>query len=281
MQVLEVAVADIFAPDQGAGPPVDDDFARLKASLAAYGLLQPLVIDYGKAGGFPYRLLLGRRRLAAARALGWSVVSCVLLPVAEPVALFHAAETMTLRAPHFVEQALTMRDLLTSGTASPAQLAERFGLSPGQVMRFLDLAEAPLPVLQELRRIRHLSFAHAYQIAAFAVDHPEEVFEVLRRVARGAPAPYVIRSLLRRERRPARRTLLHEVWSDRDDAPDGARLRLRLLVELPGDVPAPSPDDVRRWMRRQLERRLAALDAEERLASANAGEDGLVAPDPF
>src|SRR5687768_15368961 len=53
--------------------------AELKASIAEHGLLQPIVVRRGPAGG--YEVVAGERRLRAARALGHATIRAVLREV--------------------------------------------------------------------------------------------------------------------------------------------------------------------------------------------------------
>jgi ParB family chromosome partitioning protein len=52
------------------------ELEALQASLAQYGLLEPILVQAlpGKRGGFRYRLICGFRRTAAAKALGWTEI---------------------------------------------------------------------------------------------------------------------------------------------------------------------------------------------------------------
>lgn len=50
------------------------DLSSLKASLRAYGLMNPITINS------KHELIAGERRLEAAKALGWPMIDAVILP---------------------------------------------------------------------------------------------------------------------------------------------------------------------------------------------------------
>jgi len=88
-----VAVDDIDAPDRA----VAGDSAKLQAlaqSIAEHGVLQPLLV---RRDGARYRLIAGRKRLAAARAASVARVPCLVHSVDEEQAetLARAAEVRT------------------------------------------------------------------------------------------------------------------------------------------------------------------------------------------
>ena len=56
------------------------DIKVLAASIKEVGLLHPIVVDAD------YRLIAGRRRLAACKSLGWKKIPVHIIPLKEPVA---------------------------------------------------------------------------------------------------------------------------------------------------------------------------------------------------
>ncbi len=57
----------------------DDDLSRLKASIQANGVLQPIGVS---VVGKDFELVFGHRRLLSARSLQLSAIPCVVLPEA-------------------------------------------------------------------------------------------------------------------------------------------------------------------------------------------------------
>ena len=66
-----IAIEEIEA----AGPLIADDLQPLVRSIAAHGIVQPLIV---RRDGDGYRLIAGRKRLAAARAAKLSRVPCLV-----------------------------------------------------------------------------------------------------------------------------------------------------------------------------------------------------------
>src|SRR4051794_21942415 len=77
MQILSVELEKIVI--NPSRRPVRD-VEGLAASLAKVGMLHPLTVTLDRDTG-NYRLRAGRRRLEAARLLGWPVVPCNVLNV--------------------------------------------------------------------------------------------------------------------------------------------------------------------------------------------------------
>jgi hypothetical protein len=66
-----IPIEEIEAP----GSPVTDDLQALVRSIAAHGIVQPLIV---RPDGDGYRLIAGRKRLAAARTAKLSRVPCIV-----------------------------------------------------------------------------------------------------------------------------------------------------------------------------------------------------------
>lgn len=78
MNIIDIPIAWIIAADRVRSELGDVD--RLAQSLDIFGMIQPIVVTKRTGGADPtwYSLVAGGRRLAAASALGWSMVPCVI-----------------------------------------------------------------------------------------------------------------------------------------------------------------------------------------------------------
>ncbi|MDR3341822.1 MAG: ParB/RepB/Spo0J family partition protein [Treponema sp.] len=92
----------------------------LAESMMELGLINPLTVR--KVANDKYRLVAGRRRLAAAKLLGWSDVSCQIYPIGddgegEHFAEIALAENVNRMDMHPLDEAVTFRRLLDTGTS--------------------------------------------------------------------------------------------------------------------------------------------------------------------
>jgi ParB-like chromosome segregation protein Spo0J len=112
-QVRVVPISDIDA----ASPPGRRDITALVRSIAAHGVLQPLLV---RPAGGRFELIAGAQRLAAAAAAGLTEVPCLVHQVDEPRALVLAdADNTRAAAPP-----VTRQEPEPSADAKAAGLAE-------------------------------------------------------------------------------------------------------------------------------------------------------------
>ena len=153
---------------------------ELKASIAAHGILQSLVVRKATRG--KYAIVAGQRRYLALSALAKSgtietdtPVPCHILSGAADAKEISLTEN-TVRAPmHPADQFEAFRDLIDAGSA-PADIAARFGITEAAVKQRLRLARVSPEVFAAYREGQ----LNLEQVQAFAVsdDHAaqERVF---------------------------------------------------------------------------------------------------------
>jgi ParB/RepB/Spo0J family partition protein len=96
--------------DRGAIDPAA--IAELAASIAAVGLLQPVLVTIpAKPMGLQYALVAGERRLQAAKSLGWNEIPAILVPDPD-VELMRASENLQRVDLNAVEAAVVIGDML-------------------------------------------------------------------------------------------------------------------------------------------------------------------------
>jgi len=111
--------------------------ARLMASMAAEGQLQPVLVVRSEAEG--YVLIDGYRRVSALRTLGRDTVEAMVLPLDEPGALiFRHCQESTHRV-CALEEGWLMRELVEIHGMNQAELSRRLQRSESWVSRRLSL----------------------------------------------------------------------------------------------------------------------------------------------
>ena len=99
---------------------------ELAASIAAYGILQPLTV---RQQGGVYQLVAGERRWRAARIAGLRQVPCLLARVdEEDAALLALIENLQRRDLDYMEEAEAIARLLRRYGLSQQQAAEKLGI---------------------------------------------------------------------------------------------------------------------------------------------------------
>ena len=126
---------------------------ELAASIAAYGILQPLTV---RQQGGVYQLVAGERRWRAARIAGLRQVPCLLARVdEEDAALLALIENLQRRDLDFMEEAAAIASLIRRYDLSQQQAAEKLGRSQSAVankLRLLRLCDGE----QRLRAVEHI-----------------------------------------------------------------------------------------------------------------------------
>ena len=123
---------------------------ELAASIAAYGILQPLTV---RQQGGVYQLVAGERRWRAARIAGLRQVPCLLARVdEEDAALLALIENLQRRDLDYMEEAEAIARLLRRYGLSQQQAAEKLGRSQSAVANKLRLLRLEEPVVDALHR---------------------------------------------------------------------------------------------------------------------------------
>ena len=127
-----------------------ESLQELAASIAAYGILQPITV---RQQGAVYELVAGERRWRAARIAGLRQVPCLLARVdEEDAALLALIENLQRRDLDYMEEAAAIARLLRRYGLSQQQAAERLGRSQSAVankLRLLRLSPECAALLEE------------------------------------------------------------------------------------------------------------------------------------
>lgn len=126
-----------------------ESLQELAASIAAYGILQPITV---RQQGAVYELVAGERRWRAARIAGLRQVPCLLARVdEEDAALLALIENLQRRDLDYMEEASAIARLLRRYGLSQQQAAEKLGRSQSAVANKLRLLKLPEDTLRALR----------------------------------------------------------------------------------------------------------------------------------
>ena len=199
-------------PHQPRQAPTESGLEELAASIAAHGVLQPLLVSPSPTG---WLLIAGERRLRAAQMAGLDRVPVVVRSTDEhdqlALALVENLQRADLNA---LEEATAFRQLMTEFGLTQEQVAVRVGRSRPAVANTLRLLEID-PAVQAALRSGEITEGHARAIAGLS-DHAAQR-QVLRSV--------MTRSLSVRRTEDAVRRL-------RDGAPANARSKPPLSADL-------------------------------------------------
>ena len=181
---------------------------ELKQSIAASGVLQPIVV---RPAGERFQVVVGERRLRAAREMGLERIPAVLRRVGDEelleLALIENIQRTDLNP---VEKARAYRRLMQEFGLTQEQVAARVGQDRSTVANFVRLLELPKEV-QDLVAQGTLSMGHARAIMGLTDTSAQR--ELARRIAQEglsvrqaekmvSSAPSLVRRRRRKEKSP-------------------------------------------------------------------------------
>jgi ParB family transcriptional regulator, chromosome partitioning protein len=174
----------------------DASLRELTASIAAHGVLQPIVVRSTNDGG--YELIAGERRLMASRAAGLSTIPAVVRETARGEALQLALVENLQRADlNAMEEAGAYRELIDRFGLSHEAVARQVGKSRvaiSNALRLLDLAPGTRQAIVD----GGISEGHGRALAAITV--PELQRAVLQLVLDRRLSVRQTEELVRRKR---------------------------------------------------------------------------------
>ena len=152
---------------------------ELAASIAAYGILQPLTV---RDRGGVYELVAGERRLRAARIAGLREVPCLIAEVGEEdAALLALIENLQRRDLDYMEEAAAIARLIRRYGLSQQQAAEKLGKSQPTIANKLRLLRLSAPVIDCLRQYG-LTERHARTL--LRLTDPEQQLAAARHIGK-------------------------------------------------------------------------------------------------
>ncbi|HZG93344.1 MAG TPA: ParB/RepB/Spo0J family partition protein [Mycobacteriales bacterium] len=182
----------------------EEALAELVVSIREVGLLQPVVVREAPDGR--YELIMGERRLRAAREAGLAQIPAIVRETADDDLLRDALlENLHRQQLNALEEAAAYSQLLDDFGATHEQLAARIGRSRSHISNTIRLMNLP-PAVQRRVAAGVLSAGHARALLALADPAAQDrlahrivaeglsVRAVEEIVATGAPAPAVSRA---------------------------------------------------------------------------------------
>ena len=145
-QLREVPVGDVVPNPKQPRTVFDDEaLEELTHSVREFGLLQPIVVREAPDGG--YELIMGERRLRAARAAGLETVPAIVRFTSDDAMLRDALlENIHRVQLNPLEEAAAYQQLLAEFGATHEELAGRIGRSRSQVTNTIRLLKLPVKV---------------------------------------------------------------------------------------------------------------------------------------
>jgi ParB family chromosome partitioning protein len=145
-QLREVAVVDVVPNPRQPRQVFDDEaLEELTYSVREFGLLQPIVVRERPEGG--YELIMGERRLRAARAADLKFVPAIIRDTTDDALLRDALlENIHRVQLNPLEEAAAYQQLLEEFGATHEELASRIGRSRSQVTNTIRLLKLPVKV---------------------------------------------------------------------------------------------------------------------------------------
>ncbi|MGY2083498.1 ParB/RepB/Spo0J family partition protein [Blastococcus sp. SYSU DS0539] len=145
-QLREVAVEDVVPNPKQPRQVFDDEaLEELTHSVREFGLLQPIVVREAADGR--YELIMGERRLRAARGAGLESVPAIVRDTTDDAMLRDALlENIHRVQLNPLEEAAAYQQLLEEFGATHEELAQRIGRSRSQVTNTIRLMKLPVKV---------------------------------------------------------------------------------------------------------------------------------------
>jgi ParB family chromosome partitioning protein len=157
----------------------EEQLAELAASIAANGVVQPVLVRPVAGGRF--QLIAGERRWRASKLAGKNTVPAILRQVSDEQAMeITIVENLQRADLNPMEQARAFERLAREFHMTQEQMAQRTGKDRASVSNFLRLLKLPSSV-QTRVEAGVLSFGHAR--ALLALEHAEEMEKAAQRIA--------------------------------------------------------------------------------------------------
>lgn len=152
--------------------------AELAASVAASGVVQPIVVRKAEDGR--YTLVTGERRLLASKKAGKTTIPAIVREVSDVQAMeMTIVENLQRADLNPMEQARAYQRLSQEFHMTQEQMAVRTGKERASVANFLRLLKLPVAIQQHVEA-GELTFGHAR--ALLALESPESIAAAAQKV---------------------------------------------------------------------------------------------------
>jgi ParB family chromosome partitioning protein len=156
----------------------EEKLAELAASIAATGVVQPIVVR--EAAGGRYQLIMGERRWRASQIAGKSTIPAIVRQVSDEQSMeMTIVENLQRADLNPMEQARAYERLSREFKLTQEQMATRTGKDRASVGNFLRLLKLP-KAIQAYVESGSLTFGHAR--ALLALETPEQMEAAATRI---------------------------------------------------------------------------------------------------
>ena len=173
--------------------------AQLADSIAANGLIQPIVVRESKTGA--YQIIAGERRWRAAKMAGLTEVPVIIMELddrrAAELALIENIQRENLNP---IEEANAIRALIEEYHMTQEEVSRQVGRSRSAIANSLRLLDLPAPVLTQISD-GSLSAGHAR--ALLALRDPAAIPETANLVIQNGLSVRATEELVKKINRPA------------------------------------------------------------------------------
>lgn len=173
--------------------------AQLADSIAANGLIQPIVVRESKTGA--YQIIAGERRWRAAKMAGLTEVPVIIMELddrrAAELALIENIQRENLNP---IEEANAIRALIEEYHLTQEEVSRQVGRSRSAIANSLRLLDLPAPVLTQISD-GSLSAGHAR--ALLALRDPAAIPETANLVIQNGLSVRATEELVKKINRPA------------------------------------------------------------------------------
>ncbi|SDC69240.1 ParB/RepB/Spo0J family partition protein [Shouchella lonarensis] len=167
--------------------------AELRDSIRVHGVLQPVTVRESIKG---YEIVMGERRVRAAKQAGLTEVPVIIQTLAETemmeIALIENLQREDLNP---IEEAIAYEKLLANTTVTQEQLAKRLGKSRPHIANHLRLLQLP-QVVQEFISVGKLSMGHGR--ALLGLSDKEKLSMVLEQILQQSLSVREVEQLVQR-----------------------------------------------------------------------------------
>lgn len=146
-------------------PRVDiGDVGEMVASIKEFGVLQPIIVE--RTTEDRYRLIMGERRLTAARKAGLKTIPAIVRTIEEHRRLeVQVIENLHRKAFHPVEEAQAFQRLIDEHGHRHEDLAKILGRSRAAISQTIRILSLPADLLQEARESELVTSSVLLEIA--------------------------------------------------------------------------------------------------------------------
>lgn len=198
-ELIRIQISDIHL--DSSQPRADvGDVADMIESIREFGLLQPVVLTRlkDKPG---YLLLMGERRLTAARLAGLQSVPALVRTVEEHRRLeMQLVENLQRKSLHPVEEARAFQRLMDQHGHRQDDLARVLGRSRTSINQTLRILDLPEEILEKAAKTDGVTSSALLEIAK--LDSPETQSKLLDKVASGEASIRTLRQAKAKEEAP-------------------------------------------------------------------------------